>query len=180
MPRREQLLCPPVRPPIPLSSGSVPPNQPFPPSLVNKPNPAHQWMETDNCCGLEKAARSHIRAFSQQVQMSCSSMNGHQILRKPGRGESTCTMKKLHQRLQYLLGSQKAKDREAERQRELFNCLFSVISTEPYSPNHEQDTFHKRSEKIRRGEHPSQPWDWVWDKNFIVPQGLVKTQRGVW
>ena len=43
------------------------------------------------------------------------SVNGHQVSRKPGQGESTGIMKNLNQRLQYLLGSQKYRDRDMDR-----------------------------------------------------------------
>lgn len=36
MPEREQMLCHPPHPPLPLSSQTVPPNQLFPPSFVNE------------------------------------------------------------------------------------------------------------------------------------------------
>lgn len=47
--------------------------------------------------------------------MSDYSVNGHQVSRKPGQGEPTGIMKMLKQRLQYLLGSQKYRDRDMER-----------------------------------------------------------------
>ena len=47
--------------------------------------------------------------------MSDYSVNGHQVSRKPGQREPIGIMKKLNQRLQYLLGSQKYRDRDMER-----------------------------------------------------------------
>lgn len=89
--------------------------------------------------------------------MSDYSVNGHQVSRKPGQREPIGIMTELNQRLQYLLGSQKYRDRDMERLERALKFLFSVISIEPYSPNHEQDAFHKsQGKKISHGEHPLQ------------------------
>ena len=57
------------------------------------------------------------------------SVNGHEVSRKPGQGESTGIIKNLKQRSQYLLGSQKYRDRDNEEKFLQLNEFQNLLKT---------------------------------------------------